>query len=109
MENYNVRCPYCFGTNIKKSGLNSNKKKQRFKCKSCKRHFTLKGKNWFVSEEQRQYIDRMLAERISLRGICRVTKISLSWLMVYVRELYMKLPDDLNYILPNDIAKSKKK
>ncbi len=78
MENHNVRCPHCFGTNIKKAGLNTNKKKQRFKCETEKRHFTLKGKNWYVSAEQRQYIDRMLAERISLRGICRIVKVSLS-------------------------------
>ncbi len=51
----------------------------------------------------------MLAGKISLRGICRVIQIFLSWLMIYVRELFMKLPDDLNYILPNDIIKSIKK
>ena len=87
-----IRCPYCFGTNIKKNGRNTKKMKQRFKCKDCKRNFVLNGRDWYISDEQKIYIDRLLAERISLRGICRVIKISLTWLLIYVKHLYKGLP-----------------
>ena len=99
-----IRCPYCFDTNIKKNGKNSTKKKQRFRCKSCKGNFVIDGKHWYVSEQKRKYIDRLLAERISLRGLCRVVQISLSWLLVQVKHLYRALPDDLNYACPSDLA-----
>ncbi|HNK91352.1 MAG TPA: hypothetical protein PKN63_12420 [Chitinophagales bacterium] len=35
-------------------------------------------------------------ERISLRGICRVVGISEVWLLNYLKDLYINLPDDLN-------------
>lgn len=41
-------------------------------------------------------IDRLLLERISLAGICRVMKVSQTWLLNYVSKLYEQLPDDLN-------------
>ena len=41
-------------------------------------------------------IDRLLLERISLAGICRVMKVSQTWLLDYVAKLYEQLPDDLN-------------
>ena len=105
MKKYNLRCPYCFCINIKKNGKNTTKKKQKFKCKDCKCSFVIDGKYWAVSEEQRTYITRLLAERISLRGICRVVKISLSWLMTYIKHLYKSLPDDLNYVIPKNTFK----
>lgn len=106
MKNNEGKCPHCFGTNIRKNGKNRTKKKQRFKCKGCKRNFVIDGKNWNISEEQRLYIDKLLAERISLRGICRVMSISLSWLMAYIERLYLSLPDSLNYVLPKHLRKS---
>lgn len=41
-------------------------------------------------------IDRLLLERISLAGICRVMKVSKIWLLDYVTKLYEDLPDDLH-------------
>jgi insertion element IS1 protein InsB len=38
----------------------------------------------------------LLLERLSLRGICRVTGVSLTWLLHFITELYCALPDDLN-------------
>ena len=109
MKNYNsytVSCPHCFGTKVKKNGKNTTKKKQKFKCKDCKRTFVIDGNKWLISVEERIYIDKMLAERISLRGICRVMGISLSWLLSYVKSLYAKLRDDLNYKVPKQFLKS---
>ncbi|MEO6589690.1 MAG: IS1 family transposase [Pyrinomonadaceae bacterium] len=40
----------------------------------------------------------MLLERISLRGICRVLKVSLARLMGFIEELYLSNPSDLNFV-----------
>lgn len=45
----------------------------------------------------------LLLERVSLRGICRVVKISLSWLMAYIKKLYSAQPDGLNYRMPDKL------
>lgn len=36
-------------------------------------------------------------ERLSLRGICRVVKISLTWLLSYIKKMYDKVPENLYY------------
>jgi insertion element IS1 protein InsB len=59
------------------------------------------GKSWFVSDFQLELVDSLLIERLSLRGICRVVKISLCWLIKYINRLYEKQPDHLNYRIPN--------
>jgi hypothetical protein len=42
--------------------------------------------------EIKQLIDRLLLERISLRGIARVTQVSLSWLQDYVNQKLAQTP-----------------
>ena len=95
----NQRCPYCLGTNLRPKGW-SRKKKRRFKCGDCKRHITISGKNWFISPSQIEIINKLLLERIALRGICRVVGISISWLLKYIKKLYDQQPRNLNYRLP---------
>lgn len=90
-----TRCPLCLSTNISKNGFTSYLKPSN-KCKDCNHKFVDKGVNWFISDEQKVYIKRMLLERISLRGICRVMHISLTWLLEFIKEIYSELPDDLN-------------
>jgi len=96
------RCPYCLGTNLRPKGWNGKKTKRRYKCDDCKVHFINGGRNWFVKDQQIIMINDLLAERISLRGICRVLKISLGWLMTYIKKLYARQPDDLYYRIPED-------
>jgi insertion element IS1 protein InsB len=45
-------------------------------------------------------IRRLLLERLSLLGICRVMGVSLRWLLNFIVELYESLPDDLCLQLP---------
>jgi transposase-like protein len=71
------RYPYCLRTRLSSKGW-SRKKKRRLKCKGCKKHFTQGGKNWFISYAQIELIDKLLLERLALRGICRVVDLSLS-------------------------------
>jgi IS1 family transposase/transposase-like protein len=95
-----IRCPRCLSTNVKKYGLNFNGKKQQHKCKDCKYKFVDKGQDWFISVEKQELVKKLLAERISLRGICRVVDISLTWLLKFIKQLYRQLPDDLNSHIP---------
>ena len=83
------------GTNIKKNGFTSYLKPCH-KCKDCKYKFVDKGQDWFISPDKKIIIKRLLLERISLRGICRVIDISMSWLLQFIKEIYSELPDDLN-------------
>lgn len=97
----NQRCPYCLGTNLQPKGW-SRKKKRRFKCKDCKKHITYAGKDWFVSKNQIELIEKLLLERLALRAICRVVGISLSWILLYIKKLYKAQPKDLNYRLASE-------
>jgi transposase-like protein len=53
----------------------------------CGRQFVINLTNKTVSDETKQLIDKLLLERISLRGIARVTGVSWSWLQNYVNVL----------------------
>lgn len=90
------RCPRCLSTNIKKNGFTSQLKPCN-KCKDCQYKFVKDGQNWYIDIPDKELIKRMLLERISLRGICRVMQISKTWLLTYIRELYAELPTDLNF------------
>ncbi|TAG17768.1 MAG: IS1 family transposase [Cytophagales bacterium] len=92
-----IYCPRCLSTKVKKNGLFSKSKYQQFKCKLCSKKFSEHGQSYFVDINKRDLIKSLLLERLSLRGICRVLKISLTWLLGYIKELYNDLPDDLNF------------
>lgn len=62
----------------------------------CNRQFVENGQKWFVNESDKLYINKLLLERISLSGICRVCDVSETWLLSYIKALYDHLPDDLN-------------
>lgn len=89
-----VRCPDCKSEYVKKNGFTHNGK-QNYRCR-CGRQFVLGGADWYINDSDKELINSLLLERISLNGICRVTGISQSWLLSYLKELYGNLPDDLN-------------
>ena len=51
-----------------------------------------------VSETKKGLIDDMLLEKISLAGICRVTKVSLSWLYNHIKKKYATVPRKLKVV-----------
>jgi len=65
-------CPTCGSEQVIKNGSVHNGK-PKHQCKICGRQFVINPTNSPVSEETKQLIDRLLLERISLRGITRVT------------------------------------
>lgn len=88
-------CPRCDSPNYKRNGHTHNQK-QNHRCNCCGRQFVLDPQWSSISDKQKTYIKRMLLERVSLRGICRILKISIQWLLQFMFYFYEQLPDDLN-------------
>jgi insertion element IS1 protein InsB len=49
-----------------------------------------------ISAEKRGLIERLLVERISLRGICRAVGVPLKWLLGFLVQCFAALPDHLH-------------
>ncbi len=95
----NLTCPRCQLSHIKRNG-HTYYGKQNYRCKSCGRQFVFREPP--VTEAVKQLICRLLLERISLRGICRVLDVSLCWLLNFMRRVYNSVPADLNFRMPDD-------
>jgi insertion element IS1 protein InsB len=93
----NLHCPRCGLSHIKRNGHTSYGE-QNYQCLECRREFVADSQH--IGEETRQLIRRLLLERLSLGGICRVTGVSLRWLLDFISALYETLPADLNVQLP---------
>ena len=89
--------PQCGLSHSKRNG-HTHYGKQNHQCLSCGRQFVEDSQR--ITEADRAMIKRLLLERLSLLGICRVMGISLRWLLSFVAEVYEALPDDLNVRLP---------
>jgi len=90
-----LKCSCCASENIKKNG-HTHYGKQNYMCNDCGRQFVKGGQDWFISDAKKDLVDKLLLERISLAGIARVTGISQSWILSYLKDKYEDLPDDLN-------------
>jgi len=88
-------CPRCEEIDYKKNGK-TDYGKQNYRCRRCGREFIRDLDRDPVSLEQQELVKKLLLERISLRGICRVVSVSLGWLLNYLVGLYERLPDHLN-------------
>lgn len=88
---YYPPCPQCGSYNSIKNGSIHNGKAKR-KCKDCNRQFVINPTKKIVPTETKQLINRLLLERISLRGIARVTGVSWSWLQNYVNCKLRSIP-----------------
>jgi len=90
-----MNCPHCQSPRIKKNG-HTHYGKQNYQCTACRRQFVELGPDWFVNEADKVLINKLLLERISLAGICRVCNVSPTWLLAYSKQVDAQLPDDLN-------------
>jgi IS1 family transposase len=70
--------------------------KQNHQCKDCGRQFVDCFEQYLVSDETRELIERLLLERLSLRGICRAVGVGLKWLLGFIVTCFEDLPDHLN-------------
>ena len=88
-------CPACGSTRFKKNGRTNNGK-QKHQCKACPRQFVQYSEQHLISGETRALIERLLRERISLRGICRAVGVGLKWLLGFIVNCFEALPDHLH-------------
>jgi insertion element IS1 protein InsB len=100
-EDMRTCCPSCDSVAFKKNGINQYGD-QNHKCSDCGKQFVLDPQQKLISEETRTLIRSLLLERLSLRGICRVTGVSKTWLLDFVKEAYSKTPSGLNVTVPPD-------
>src|SRR5712691_11388179 len=91
-------CPQCGSRWFKRNG-HIHTGKQNHRCNLCGRAFVLLPANHLITAEQRTLIERLLLERISLRGICRAVGVGLRWLLQFMVERFAAAPDHL-YVKP---------
>lgn len=89
-----LECPQCGAVRIVKNG-HTHSGKQRHLCRACRFQFTLNPTWHRISSEQVALVDRLLTERISHRGICRVTGVSRSWFRLHLKALARVVPHGL--------------
>ena len=89
-----MSCPRCGSYYVVKNGI-SLSNKQKYKCRDCNKQFVLNPEK-HISEEKKAIIDKLLLEKISLRGIARSVGVSGVWLQKYVKEKYQKQPEELH-------------
>lgn len=87
-----LRCPQCGVSHTKKNG-HTHYRKQNYRCLSCGRQFVRDSQR--VDEAVRTLVKKLLLERVSLRGVCRVAGVSLTWLLQFIATFYEQLPEDL--------------
>ena len=65
-------------------------------CISCGRQFVVNPTKTIVTQDTKKLIARLLLERISLRGIARVTQVSWSCLQDYIKQKLAWTPRQVN-------------
>jgi transposase-like protein len=93
-------CPQCGSQWYKRNG-HIHTGKQNHRCKLCGRAFVLTPENSVITEEQRILIERLLLERISLRGICRAVGVGLRWLLQFMGARFQAAPEHLHVKPPH--------
>src|SRR5262249_47226408 len=88
-------CPRCQSSKYKKNGHIHNGK-QNHQCEDCGRQFVECFEQSLISDETRALIERLLVERISLRGIFRTAGAKLKWLLGFLVQCVEALPDHLH-------------
>ena len=96
-----MKCPKCESQLIVKNGI-ARSGKQNYKCNSCRCQFVENPEHYHIPQETKDWIDRLLLERISLAGIARVALVSEPWLQAYVNQKYQDVPKKV------DISSKKK-
>jgi insertion element IS1 protein InsB len=88
-------CPRCQSSKYKKNGHIRNGK-QNHQCQDCGRQFVECFEQYLIPDDTRALIERLLVERISLRGICRAVGVKLKWLLGFLVQCFEALPDHLH-------------
>jgi hypothetical protein len=92
-------CPACSSRQFKKNG-HIHTGKQNHRGKACGRQFVVHAENRLIAEDQRTLVARLLLEKISLHGTCRVVGVSIRWLMDFMGGPFETAPEHLHVQLP---------
>ena len=87
-------CPRCKSPKYKKHGHIHNAK-QHHHCHDCGRQFVQCCEQYLISNDKRGLIERLLVERMSLRGIRRAVGVTLKWLLGFLVQCFEALPEHL--------------
>src|SRR6187431_2505446 len=68
-------CPSCSSEVFVKNGF-SRYGDQNHRCLECGRQFVLDPQNKIISDETKDMVRKLMLEKLSLQGICRVTNVS---------------------------------
>jgi insertion element IS1 protein InsB len=85
-------CPQCKSAKYKKNSRIHNSK-QNHHCHDYGRQFVQCCEPYLIADDKRSLIERLLVERISLRGICRAVGVTLKWLLGFLIQCIEVLPD----------------
>jgi insertion element IS1 protein InsB len=88
-------CPQYKSPKYKKNGHIHNGKPNHH-CHDCGRQFVQCFEQYLISDDKRGLIERLLVERISLRGICRAVGGTRKWLLGFLVQCFEALPDHLH-------------
>ena len=89
-----LMCPNCQSDAVVKNGRIHNGK-QNHKCKDCGRQFVEHPQQKRIAQETKDFIDKLLLEKLPLAGIARVTDVSEPWLQSYVNKTYQAQPQQV--------------
>jgi hypothetical protein len=98
-----LSCPSCQSIRIKLNGHIHNGK-QNHCCLDCSRQFVLNPSKKVIEKRDKDLINKLLLEKISLAGIARIVEVSEQWLQEYISDLYASCPDDLCAELPDQAS-----
>jgi insertion element IS1 protein InsB len=87
-------CPWCKSSKYQKNG-HIHRGKQNRQCHDCGRQFVQCSEQCLISNDKRGLIERLLVERISVRGICRAVGVGLKWLLGFLVQCVEARPDHL--------------
>lgn len=87
-------CVKCGSVNVKKNGHAKNDK-QQYHCNDCGAGFVEMPTKSKISAETVGLIEKALLERNSLRAICRIFSVSITWLLGFAVDLYARTPKHL--------------
>jgi insertion element IS1 protein InsB len=92
-------CPRCQSSKYKKNGHIHNGTQNQH-CHDCGRQFVDCFEQYRIADDTRALIERLLVERISLRGICRAVGVGLKWLLGFLVDCVDALPNHLHVVQP---------
>ena len=92
-------CPSCNSAAFVKNGFNRHGD-QNHRCIECRRQFVLDPQNKIISDETKDMVRKLLLEKLSLQGICRITNVSQKWLLDFIKQEYASTPRNLNVQVP---------